>query len=202
MLVNTETSAIFFHYLNFFTRIRRNIGSILGQHPVLLECTLLNYTQCKVVTLKHRPACKQPIPSLTTALKWVWEKKKTYTQKKKKSMKASDKFRVLSNILLCFHNSIFQFPKGVRFSLFLPRTDKKSLRVHWHNHKSSENSQIRSVAVQSVPKRFKLSPGSPTPSLKREICDCTGYNLYLLHVSLIMVNNLSVKNSPSSSAIN
>lgn len=45
---------------------------------------------------------------------------------------------------------------------------KKSLQVHRQNHKSSENSQISTVAVQSARERNKLPPSAQTQTLK---CD-------------------------------
>lgn len=55
--------------------------------------------------------------------------------------------------------------RGVECSLYLPKEEEgagKKKKVHRQNHKSSENSQISTVAVQSAMERNELPPSTQT----------------------------------------
>lgn len=89
--------------------------------------------------------------------------------------------------LTLFSPSAFP-PRGAECSLYSPNEEekkRKSLQVHRQNHKSSENSQISTVAVQSARERFELPPSTQTQTLK---CDFVSQLvivcIYSLHARL------------------
>lgn len=70
------------------------------------------------------------------------------------------------------------------------REKKKSL--HRHNHKSCENSQISTVAVQSAPERNKLPPSTQTQTLKCDFVSLVIVCIYSLRARMFLSSELNL----------